>query len=625
MPLTPQEQARLAELEAKFSPKPSGGLTPQEQARLAELDAKFGSRMQPVEEKPGFYSAGETAKRAATGALQTIPFAGALMNKAQGQDAYQGAKIQRGASMLGDVSNAALTGLTLGKGLGLGAGLNALLEGSGAGEGIRKTQAGIEQAYEPKTRSVAANMALNLPAYVASYGIGIIPALLAGKAKLPARKAAPVDPAVALRAEFAAKEGIPLTKGETLGGTSSAAVKEAGFRRTPGGEKAALDMQSAQQAAVREALAKRTMGDDVLAGEIRQGGPMTEGRQLADVPEAAKALRQERGQAVGAAKKALAQEIPIRSNFAKELQAEIDSTLSKVAGAGKGSNRAKVADLLESYKEQAKSVKTMAGAINFLDDFDSAIKGTFDREAPNVQKVYLKGVRDKIVGALDQAGEKLAPEAQAQLKTAKAGFAEIADPAQALKGLEETNPAALLRSISGGQKSLAKVQDFNKVFKPGSQQRQGIKSALVQDVIKKGMQKDGISGAAMAKALDKMDQATLKEIFSDKPKELAEFRSFVKGLEDIEAQRTPLGIQPKGNSHTAPLMKAIGAVAGAKIPGAGWAMEKLAEYRSGRAFKPYKLEAPKAKKPNVVDTVRARYGFDPALLGRQLQASAQGQ
>lgn len=579
----------------------------------------------PVEE-PDFYNPAEIAKRGAIGAAQTLPFAGAVMNKAQGKEAYQGSGLEKGSAMLGDVSNAALTALTLGKGLGAGAALNAGLEASGVNEGLRKAGLALENAYEPKSSSVALNMLGNAPAYAGSMAMNILPAILAGKFKFGEPAPVPgIDPAIEARANFAKAEGLPLTKGETLGRTSQDALKEAAYRRSPGGEGAALDMQAKQQAAIREGLAKRVtgLGDDVLAGEIRQGAGMTEGRQLADVPDAAKQIRSERGQAVGDAKAALAQEIPIRSNFAKELSGTIDEALKKVSNAGKGSNRAKVADLLESYKEQAKTVKTMAGAINFLDDFDSAIKGTFDREAPNVQKVHLADVRNKILDVLDEAGQHIAPEAQSNLKTAKAGFREIADPAQDLRSLEETNPSALLRGISGGNKSVAKVQGFNKVFEPGSPQRQGLKSALIQDVIKKGTMKEGVSGSAMAKALDKIDQSTLNEIFSDNPKELADFKGFLKGLSDIEAQRTPLGIQPNNNSHTAPLTM-VGKLIGLKVPGVGWATQKLADYQSGKAFKPYQLEAPK---PSGLRQALSRRPeakpLDLASLGRQLAANAQ--
>ncbi len=583
------------------------------------------SALAQTEEQPSYYSPVEIAKRGATGAAMALPGAGAVMNMAQGKDAYQGDTVEKGSAMLGDVSNAALTALTLGKGLGAGALLNAGLEASGANKAMHDTGEAIENSYEPKTSSVGLNMLLNAPKYAASTAVNFIPALLASGLKLPAKGAAAIDPAIAERAAFAKNEGIPLTKGETMGRTNPAAIKEAGFRRVPGGEQAAMDMQGKQQAAIREGLAKRTagLGDDVLAGEIRQGGGMTEGRQLADVPDAARDIRSQRGQAVGDAKAALSQEVPIRSNFAKELSGTIDEALKKVNGAGKGSNRAKVADLLESYKDQARTVKTMAGAINFLDDFDSAIKGTFDREAPNVQKVHLAEVRNKILDVLDEAGTQIAPEEQAALKTAKAGFREVADPAQDLRGLEETNPAALLRSISGGNKSLAKVQGFHKVFAEGTPQRQGLKSALVQDIIKKGTQKEGISGSAMVKALDKLDQGTLNEVFSDNPKELADLRKFVSGLADIEAQRMPLGTSPSGNSHTAPL-QAISGLLNFKIPGAGYALQKLNEYRSGKAFKPYELKGKKPSAPNAIDILRER-GFNLPAFARQSQATAQAQ
>ncbi len=634
--------SQIAALDAPAKPSKYAGA-------IAALDAPQ-LKQEEQEQAPGFYSPEEVAKRTAMGAINTLPGAAALMNKAQGKDAYQGDSTERGSAMLGDASNAALTALTLGKGLGLGSVIGGVLEGSGINEGLRKTGRGAEEginsaiATEAPSKllgieglGMAANVATRIPGSLADIAANLLPAILAGSPKvrgavgkvipeaLKPSGPAPIAPEIASRASFAAKEGIPLTQGETLGKTSPEAVREAGYKGIQGGEKAALDMQAKQQAAIREGLAKRTMGDDVLAGEIRQGGGMTEGRQLADVPEAARALRSERGAAVGAAKEALSQEVPIRSNFAKELSGTIDEALAKLSNAGPSSNRAKVATLLEGYKDQARKVKTMKGAIDFLDDFDSAIKGTFDREAPNVQKVHLAEVRNKILDVLDEAGTQIAPEAQKALKTAKAGFREVADPAQELRGLEENNPASLLRSISSGNKSLSKVQGFHKVFEAGSPQRQGLKSALVQDIIKKGTQKEGISGSAMVKALEKLDQGTLQEVFSDNPKELADLKQFVKGLSDIEAQRTPLGTSPSGNSHTAPLLKAIGSVAGLKIPGAGYLMEKYQNYKSGQAFKPYELKAkaPVAKETKSMQGLQDRFGLNPALFGRQLAAQAQ--
>lgn len=612
----------------------------QPQAPAAQGGGKYAALMgyqAQAEPTPVKDYISQSPSRFATGALQTLPGAGALMNKVQGREAY-GEGLEGNAAKLGDASNALLTVATAGKGLGMGALLGGALEGSGANDAMRYAGKGMENLTNKALATdnpskmlgieglgTASNLVSRTPGALADIAANLLPSLLASKAKFPAKEAASLPPEVQQRAAFAASEGIPLTRGETLGKTSPAAVREAGFRRAPGGEQAALEMQAKQQAAIREGLAKRTagLGDDVLAGEIRQGGGMTEGRQLADVPEAAREIRSQRGKAVGDAKAALSQEIPIRSNFAKELSGTIDEALKKVSNAGKGSNRAKVADLLESYKDQARSVKTMAGAINFLDDFDSAIKGTFDREAPNVQKVHLAEVRNKILDVLDEAGSQIAPEAQANLKTAKAGFREVADPAQELRSLEENNPASLLRSISGGNKSLAKVQGFHQVFAEGTPQRQGLKSALVQDIIKKGTMKDGISGSAMQKALSKLDQSTLEAVFSDKPKELADFKNFVSSLADIEAQRQPLGTSPSGNSHTASLQKAIGSVVGLKVPGAGWAMNKLQEYRSGKAFKPYTLNE-KAKVPTTGEVMQKKYGLNPALFGRQLQATAQG-
>lgn len=49
MSLTPEEQARLDELDAKFAPK-NNGLSAAEQARLDELDAKFGNRDSVLDE-----------------------------------------------------------------------------------------------------------------------------------------------------------------------------------------------------------------------------------------------------------------------------------------------------------------------------------------------------------------------------------------------------------------------------------------------------------------------------------------------------------------------------------------------------------------------------------------------
>jgi hypothetical protein len=44
MPLTPEEQQELAQLQAKYAPKQQGGLTPAEQAELAQLHQKFGGQ-----------------------------------------------------------------------------------------------------------------------------------------------------------------------------------------------------------------------------------------------------------------------------------------------------------------------------------------------------------------------------------------------------------------------------------------------------------------------------------------------------------------------------------------------------------------------------------------------------
>lgn len=624
--LSPEEKAELEALRREQGPMNQGSLSPAEKAELEQLRAEQdGPKQEAKPEGAGF------VERGVTGAVQTLPFGAALMNKAQGRDAYSGG-FDGTMQKVGDASNAALTALTLGKGMGAGAALGAGLEASGISPALRKGGEWLEKSYEPKSQSVGVNMMANLPAYVGSVLMNLAPALLASKMRIPEKKpVAAIDPAIQARAQFAQAEGIPLTKGETMGRTSPAAIKEAGFRKSPGGEQASLGMQTAQQAAIKESLAKRAggLGDDVLAGEIRQGSGMTEGRQLADVPDAARDIRSQRGQAVGDAKAALSQEIPIRSNFGKELSGVIDSTMSKVEGAMKGSNRAKVADILDSVRQQARSVKTMKQAIDFLDDLDSTVKGVFDRDAPNVQKVYLGELRKKVMNVLDEAGTQLAPEAQGNLKTAKAGFAEVADPAQGLRKMEDMNPSAMLRQISGGGKSLDKVQGFNKVFEKGSQQRQGLKSALIQDVIKKGTQKEGVSGSAMARALDKIDQSTLNEIFSDSPKELADFRGFVKGLSDIEGQRTPLGTVPSGNSQTAALLQAVGSVANLKLPGASWLMQKLTNYRSGKAFKPYALKAEKIKAEGggvkAARNLQSQYGINPLMFSKVAAGNAQAQ
>jgi hypothetical protein len=44
MPLTPEEQQELAQLQTKYAPKQQGGLTPAEQAELAQLHQKFGGQ-----------------------------------------------------------------------------------------------------------------------------------------------------------------------------------------------------------------------------------------------------------------------------------------------------------------------------------------------------------------------------------------------------------------------------------------------------------------------------------------------------------------------------------------------------------------------------------------------------
>lgn len=421
--------------------------------------------------------------------------------------------------------------------------------------------------------------------------------LLGGKLAKKATTPSPeIAPDVQARASFGAKEGIPLTKGELAGKNSPAMMKEAALRRSSGGAAPAEQMAQSQQAAVREALAKRAagLGDDTLGAEIRSG-QFTEGRQLADVPEAAKALRAERGAAVGAAKEALATEIPIRSNFAKELRGEMKAAISKLKDAGPGSDRAKARQLLEGYLEHAGNVKTMGSAIRFLDDFDSAINDVMSKSKPDVKKVAFGSTRSKISSLLDEAGANLAPEQQANLKTAKAGFAEIADPALDLgRGLQETNPAALLRSITSGNKSIAKVQGFNKVFEPGSQQRQGLQSAVLQDLVKRSTLKEGVSGNALMKALDKYDQATLNEVFSDKGALLQDLRDFSKKLADVENQRTPLGVVTSGNSITEAAMRLGKRLALDKVTmGLGpLLMDAVDKAKAKRAFLPASPQAP---------------------------------
>lgn len=72
MPLTPEEQAELAQLHAKYAPQPqSGGLSPDEQAELAQLHQKYGG-VQPDQSGSLLDSALSKAKSFAAGAGQGL-------------------------------------------------------------------------------------------------------------------------------------------------------------------------------------------------------------------------------------------------------------------------------------------------------------------------------------------------------------------------------------------------------------------------------------------------------------------------------------------------------------------------------------------------------------------------
>ncbi len=221
---------------------------------------------------------------------------------------------------------------------------------------------------------------------------------------------------------------------------------------------------------------------------------------------------------------------------------------------------------------------------------------------------------------MDEAGKNLAPEQQANLKAAKSGFSEIADESLALKKMEDLNPSALAGRISRGSKSLSEVKDFQKVFKEGTSERMGLKSAVFQDLIKKATKAGGISGEAMAKAIKGYDGETLNTIFNDSPKDLKALQDFSKGLSDVEAQRTPLGTTPKGGSHTSPLIR-IASRLNPKTAIPAWLMEKYMSYKAGKAFKPYELPGPKgAALPWLKNVVPQRL---PAALGAGVAAGRQ--